>query len=134
MIYAVYNYFTNKPTFFDPALNPNAFADAEALLLSNRQEALALPEIVQQFTILRVIQVEGGEKWEPANLSTDPEDGDYQVFDYHTGLYTFYDFLSQAISAMEALKQQWLVERNLDHVAELPGYPKPPVPNVEPNA
>jgi len=130
MIYAVYNYFTNEPTFFDPALNPNALVDAEALLLVNRTEALALPEIVQQFTILRVIQVEGGEKWEPANLSTDPEDGDYQVFDYHTGLYTFYDFLSQAISAMNYLKQQWLVERNLDHVTELPGYPpKPPAAN-----
>jgi hypothetical protein len=130
MIYAVYNYSTNKPTYFDPATNPNALADAEALLLTYRAEALTLPNIAQQFTILRVIQIDGGEKWEPANLDTDPEDGDYQVFDYHTGQYTFYDFKSEAVSAMNALKQQWLVECNLDHVTELPGYPpKPPAAN-----
>lgn len=135
MIYAVYNYFTNQPTYFDPAINPNALADAQALLLTYREEALSSPNIAQQFIILRVTQVEGGEKWAPANLQTDPEEGDYQVFDYHTGVYTFYDFLSQAISAMEALKQQWIIECNLDHVSELPDYPKPkpPILNAEPN-
>ena len=123
MIYAVYNYFTNKPTYFDPALNPNALADAEALLVIYREEALNYSPVVQQFTILRVTQVEDGEKWAPANLQTDPEDGDYQVFDYHTGLYTFYGFKSMAINTMNSLKQQFIIENHLDKPIELPFIP-----------
>lgn len=125
MIYVVYNYLTNQPTYFDPAINPNALVDAEALLATYRAEALALPNIALQFTILRVIQVEGGEKWAPANLDTDPEDGDYQVFDYHTGQYTFYNLKSLAINAMETLKQQFLSENNLNKPQEIPQIPTP---------
>jgi hypothetical protein len=130
MRYKVINYITHDFVIFDTATDPNALVDAEALLAVYREEALNYPPVVQQFTILRVTQVEGGEKWAPANLQTDPEDGDYQVFNYHTGVYTFYDFLSQAISAMEALKQQFLVENWLDKPIELPPpHPYPPTNN-----
>lgn len=134
MVYEVLNYLTNKPTYFDAETNPNALAEAEALLTTYRAEAFAQPSVQLQFTILRVVSVEGGEKWEPADLSTDPEEGDFQVFDYHTGQYTFYDFKSQAISAMEALKQQFLVENNLDKPIELPEMPPPrPTPSTNDN-
>lgn len=134
MVYEVIEYLTGKPTFFDADTNPNAFAEAEALLATYRAEVLALPNIELQFTILRVVPVEGGEKWEPADLSTDPEEGDFQVLDYHTGQYTFYDFKSEAIAAMEVLKQQFLVENHLDKPIELPSMPPPrPTPSTHDN-
>jgi hypothetical protein len=134
MVYEIISYFTNKSTYFDAETNPNALAEAEAALSVYRSEALADPAVALYFTILRVVPVEGGEKWEPADLATDPGDGDYQVFDYHTGQYTRHDLLPDAVQAMEACKEQFLVENNLDKPIELPEMPPPrPKPPVDAN-
>jgi hypothetical protein len=129
MVYEAIDFFTNKSTYFDADTDPNALAEANALLAQYRTAALADPAITLYFIILKVVSVEGGKKSEPADLTTDPENGDYEVFDYHTGQYTRYDLLSNAVQAMEASKEQFLVENNLDKPIELPSMP-PPRPTI----
>ena len=123
MVYEAIDFFTNKSTYFDADTNPNALAEANALVAQYRAAALAYPPVVLYFVILKVIPVEGGKKSEPVDLATDPEEGDYEVFDYHTGQYTRHSFLSDAVQAMETSKQQFLVESRIDKPTELPEIP-----------
>jgi hypothetical protein len=131
MVYEAIDFFTNKSTYFNAETDPNALVEANALVAQYRAAALAYPPIALYFIILKVVPAEGGEKWEPADLATDPEEGDFQVFDYYTGQYTFYDFKSEAIAAMDARKQQFLVENNLDKPIELPEMPPTPIRPVK---
>jgi hypothetical protein len=125
MVYEAIDFFTNKSTYFNAETDPNALAEANALVAQYRAAALAAPNIALYFVILKVVPVEGGEKWEPADLDTDPGDGDYEVFDYYTGTYDRFDLLPDAIAAMESRKQQFIVENNLDKPIELPEMPPP---------
>jgi hypothetical protein len=132
MVYEAIDFFTNKSTYFNSETDPNALAEANALLVQYRAAALADPAVTLYFTILKVVPVEGGEKWEPADLATDPGDGDYEVFNYYTGTYDRFDLLPDAIAAMDARKQQFIVENNLDKPIELPEMPPPrPIPPAQ---
>jgi len=125
MVYEAIDFFTNKSTYFNAETDPNALTEANALLAQYRTAALADPTISLYFIILKVVSVEGGEKWEPADLTTDPGDGDYEVFNYYAGTYDRFDLLSDAIAEMQARKQQFIVENNLDKPIELPSMPPP---------
>jgi hypothetical protein len=118
------NYVTGQRTYFDADTNPNALAEAEALLATFRVEALALPEIAKYFVILKVIFEDNGQKWVPADLATDPAEGDYQVFDFQTGAYTPITQLAEAVQLMETRQKLFFAENRLDYPTELPSMPK----------
>lgn len=121
MIFQV-NTFYNIPEFFDDATNPNARAEAEALLAQVRAEVLARE--TERFSICASF-VDGENSVWRALLEDDPEDTTCHVFDTLTGAYTQVATKTEAYAINEQKKQNFLNSCGLDAVVELEEMPQP---------
>ena len=121
MIYQVIGY-NVEPTYFDEATNPNAKAEAEALLVQKQTDVLAYEAV--RFSICATFVDGNNTTWREVQES-DPEDTICQVFDTFTGSYTQCANKTEAY-ALNAQKQQaFLASIGLDKVIELTELPKP---------
>ena len=121
MIYMV-NGYNVGPTYFDETTNPNAKADAEALLVQKQQDVLAYEAI--RFSICATFVDGNNTIWREIQDS-DPEDTICQVFNTFKGQYTEYPNKTTANAANVVIKQQFLVSAGLDKIIELTEIPKP---------
>lgn len=124
MIYQV-NRFYDKPEYFDEATNPNAKADAEALLAQVRSEVLT--KEAGRFSICATF-VNGSDTTWRSVQDSDPENTECQVFDPITGQYTQVATKTEAYALNEQKKQEFLVSCRLDKVIELEQMPTPAQP------
>jgi hypothetical protein len=123
MIYQVNN-IDNGPTYFDDATNTNARAEAQTLLATNQQTYIQ--NRLKDFHIAKITHNGIGEVWVTANPASDPNEGNYQTFNYTTGLYEVASNLSAAIATQETKKQELLVAAGLNQVRELTEMPRTP--------
>lgn len=121
MIYQV-NGFNVKPTYFDEAANPNAKAEAEALLNQKRAEVLVLEAV--RFSICSTFINGNDTTWREVQDS-DPEDTVCQVFDTFSGSYTQVNNKTDAHILNEQKKQEFLTSIGMDKVYELTKMPEP---------
>lgn len=119
MIYKVNGYNTES-TYFDETTNPNAKADAEALLSEKQKEVLAYEAV--RFSICSTFVNGNDTTWREVQES-DPENTVCQVFDTFTGTYTEVQNKTEAYSLNEQKKQQFLASVQLDKVYELEAMP-----------
>jgi hypothetical protein len=119
MIYKV-NKFYDLPQYFDEATNPNAKADAEALLTQVRAEVLE--KEAGRFSICATFVNGNDTTWREVQDS-DPEDTVCQVFDTLTGQYTQAVTKTEAYALNEQKKQELLISCGLDAVIELEEMP-----------
>lgn len=119
MIYQI-NKFYDKPEYFDEATNPNAKAEAEALLVQVRAEVLE--KEAGRFSICATFVNGNNTTWRQVQES-DPEDTVCQVFDSMTGQYTQAATKTEAYALNEQKKQEFLVSCGLDAVIELEEMP-----------
>jgi hypothetical protein len=119
MIYKVFGYNT-QPTYFDEAVNINAKAEAEALLVQ-RQEEVLLNEALR-FSICAIFVDGNNTTWREV-LDSDPEDTVCQVFDTFAGGYTECANKTEAFALNEQKKQAFLTEIKLDKVYEVEVIP-----------
>ena len=127
MIYQV-NGYSIEPIYFDEATNPNAKADAEALLTQKQTDVLVYEAV--RFSICATFVIGNDTTWREIQES-DPEDTVCQVFDTFTGTYTQCANKTEAY-ALNAQKQQaFLASVGLDKVIELAEMPKP-APTIQP--
>jgi hypothetical protein len=130
MIYKV-NGFNVEPTYFDDTTNPNAKAEAEALLAQKQQDVLAYEAV--RFSVCATFVNGNDTTWREVQES-DPEDTVCQVFDTFTGQYTQCSNKTEAFALNNQKKQTFLVSVELDKVYELeamPGTPTQPQPVTE---
>jgi hypothetical protein len=120
MFYKVNNGYTAS-TYFNSEINPNAKTEAQALLISNQQTYIQ--NRIQNFHIAKIITNDIGEVWLTANQDTDPNEGNYQTFNYTTGLYEISSNLAEAVATQEKRKQELLTNAGLDQVFELEQMP-----------
>jgi hypothetical protein len=120
MIYIV-NGYNVEPTYFDEATNPNAKAEAEALLLQKQQDVLAYE--AGRFSVCATFVNGNDTIWREVQES-DPEDTACQVFDTFTGQYTQCANKTEAYALNEQKKQQFLASINLDKLGEMAEMPK----------
>lgn len=120
MIFKV-NKFYAEPEYFDGATNPNAKADAEALLAQVRSEVLEKEAV--RFSICATFVDGNNTTWREVQDS-DPEDTICQVFDTFTGSYTQVPNKTEAYALNEQKKQTFLTSCGLDVVVELDKMPE----------
>lgn len=106
--------------YFDDSINPNAKADAEAMLIQKRAEALTKHAV--RFSICSTFVDGNNSTWRTVEDS-DPEDTICQVFNYSTGRYTECQNKTQAIAMNEQIKETFLAEIMLDKVYEVDSIP-----------
>jgi hypothetical protein len=128
MIYKV-NKFYVEPEYFDEATNPNAKAEAEALLAQVRVEVLEKEAV--RFSICAEFVVGSDTTWR-AIQDTDPEDTSCLVLDTSTGTYTKVNNKTEAYALNEQIKQNFLSECMLDTLVEITDMSMEPVNNVIP--
>jgi hypothetical protein len=116
------NGFNAKPTYFDDATNPNAKAEAEALLSQKQQDVLAYEAV--RFSICATFVNGNDTVWREIQ-EADPEDTICQVFDTLTGQYTQVNNKTEAFVLNEQKKNQFLQSVCLDTVYELTEMPQP---------
>jgi hypothetical protein len=121
MIYIV-NGYNVEPTYFDETTNPNAKADAEALLAQKQQDVLAYEAV--RFSICATF-VDGNDTTWREIQDSDPEDTVCQVFDTFTGQYTQVASKTESYALNEQIKQQFLASAKLDKLEELAKMPAP---------
>jgi hypothetical protein len=121
MIYRV-NGYNVEPTYFDEATNPNAKADAEALLTQKQADVLAYEAV--RFSICATFVNGNDTTWREVQGS-DPEDTICQVFDTLTGQYTQVPNKTEAFALNEQKKELFLESVELDKVYEISELPKP---------
>jgi hypothetical protein len=119
MIYQV-NGYNAEPTYFDDATNPNAKADAEALLLQKQQDVLAYEAV--RFSICATFVNGNDTTWREVQES-DPEDTICQVFDTFTGSYTQCANKTEAFALNNQKQQSFLASVGLDRVFEIEALP-----------
>jgi hypothetical protein len=119
MIYQVNKFYT-QPEYFDEATNPNAKADAEALLAKVRADVLQ--KEAGRFSICATFVNGNNTTWREVQES-DPEDTVCQVFDTFTGTYTQVDTKTEARALNEQKKQEFLTSSSLISVLELEKMP-----------
>lgn len=107
--------------YFDDSTNPNAKAEAEALLAKLRADELVTEAV--RFSICAIFVNGNDHTWRELQ-ETDPEDTICQVFDHMTGLYTQCANKTEAHTLNEQKKQEFLTMQNLHKVSELLEMPK----------
>lgn len=128
MIYKVNGYNTNS-IYFDEINNPNAKADAEALLAQKQADVLAYEAV--RFSVCATFVNGNDTTWREIQDS-DPEDTICQVFDHINGSYTQVNSKKEANALNEKRKQEFLVSLKLDKVEELTEMPTiSNLPNLE---
>lgn len=130
MIYKVNGYNTDA-TYFDEANNPNAKADADALLAQKQQDVLAYEAV--RFSVCATFVNGNDTTWREVQES-DPEDTICQVFDTFTGTYTQCANKTEAFALNAQKQQDFLASVGLDKVYELeqmPGTPTQQQPLTE---
>lgn len=121
MIYQVNGYNT-QPTYFDETTNPNAKAEADALLAQKQSDVLAYEAV--RFSVCATFVNGNDTTWREVQES-DPEETVCQVFDTFTGTYTQCVNKTEAF-ALNAQKQyDFLLSLGLDKVYELEQMPSP---------
>jgi hypothetical protein len=121
MIYQVLNGY-GEDTYFDGATNPNAITEAQALLATNQQTFIQ--NRLKDLHIAKITHNGIGEVWATANPASDPNEGNYQTFNYTTGLYEVASNLAAAIATQETKKQELLAAAGLIQVFELNEMPR----------
>ena len=121
MIFQV-NTFYATPSFFDEATNPNARAEAEALLAQVRIEVFE--KEAARFSICATF-VDGNDTTWREIQDSDPEDTTCQVFNTLSGSYTQVSNKTEAYALNEQNKQNFLVSCGLDAIVELEEMPQP---------
>lgn len=94
---------------------------ANAKLIDNRSAYFA--EQSFRFPISKVTVSGENTTWQLANLDSDPEDFEYQLFNHKIGLHEVCNSLSQAVVKKEALIKQFLDECGLDKWTTLDSIP-----------
>lgn len=112
MIYKV-NGFNVEPTYFDDTTNPNAKAEAEALLAQKQADVLAYEAV--RFSVCATFVNGNDTTWREVQDS-DPEDTVCQVFDTFTGIYTQCANKTEAFALNDQKKQAFLASVLLDKV------------------
>ena len=120
VIYQVFRYNTELPTYFDEATNINAKADAEALLAQRQKETLESEAC--RFSICAVFTVRNRTTWRELR-DTDPEDTICQVFDTFTGTYTQVNSKTEAYALNRIKQANFLASTMLDKVYEVDVIP-----------
>jgi hypothetical protein len=119
MIYQV-NGYNVEPTYFDESINPNAKADADALLVQKQTDVLAFEAV--RFSICATFVNGNDTTWREIQES-DPEDTICQVFDTFTGTYTEVPNKTAAYALNAEKQQAFLASVGLDKVVELTEMP-----------
>jgi hypothetical protein len=127
MIYQV-NGYNVEPIYFDDSTNPNAKADAEALLAQKQKDVLSYEAV--RFSICSTFVDGNNTTWREVQES-DPEDTICQVFDTFTGTYTEVPNKTAAYALNAEKQQAFLASVGLDKVTELEEMPKP-APTTQP--
>jgi hypothetical protein len=117
MIYRFLDQVKYIECFFEDRETAEA-ARLEAAAAYLEQEAYRFPPI-QHVTI----NAAGDHTWRPVTDS-DPNDGEYRVFNHITGLNEEYSTLSSAKARLEMLKQELLKMGHLDCLQELTEMPR----------
>ena len=123
MIYLVKNPAKQEKTYFDEATSSTAKADADALLLTVRQEVLE--KEAYRFSINKETVVGNDTMWSAADLENDPEVYDYLVFNQKTGTYQKCTTLSEAKALNIQMQTEFLTNSGLDAPEELEKIPEP---------
>jgi hypothetical protein len=121
MIYKV-NGYNAEPTYFDELDNPNAKADAEALLIETQQTVLAAEAV--RFSVCATFVDGNNTTWREVQES-DHEDTICQVFDTFTGQYTECPNKTEAHTLNAQKQQAFLASIGFDKVIELTEMPQP---------
>lgn len=119
MIYQV-NGYNVEPTYFDDSINPNAKADAEALLAQKQKDVLAYE--ANRFSICATFVSGNDTTWREIQES-DPEETICQVFDHMVGSYTQVANKTDAYFLNVQKQQAFLASIGLDKVYELTEMP-----------
>lgn len=130
MIYKVNGYNTDA-TYFDEATNPNAKAEADALLAQKQTDVLAYEAV--RFSVCATFVNGNDTTWREVQES-DSEDTVCQVFDTFTGTYTQCANKTEAFALNAQKQQDFLAYVQLDKVYELeqmPNTPTQPQPLTE---
>lgn len=128
MIYQV-NQWNDKPQYFDEATNPNAKADADALLVTTQADVLVKEAV--RFSVCATFVNGNDTTWREVQDS-DPEETICQVFDTFTGTYTQCANKTEAFALNEQKKQAFLASVGLDKVIELTEMPPKPGSMAQP--
>lgn len=111
MKYRLFNLVTNEEEFFETI-----------------EEAVAKNELIKQayitqeayrFTIAKELVNGNDTTWLNADLTNDPEDAIYQVFNHKTGVHEQFMSLSAAKQRIDALKQEFLNEVFIKAITEV---------------
>lgn len=119
MIYKVSGYNTDA-TYFDEATNPNAKAEAEALLAQKQTDVLAYEAV--RFSVCATFVNGNDTTWREVQ-EADPEDTICQVFDTFTGTYTQCANKTEAFALNAQKQQDFLASVQLDKIEELTEMP-----------
>lgn len=103
------------PTYFDDAINPNAKAEAEALLAQRRAETLL--QEAARFSICATFVSGNDTVWRELR-EDDPEDTTCHVFDHLIGEYEEVQGKTAAYELNEQRKEEFLAASGLDTVRE----------------
>lgn len=114
MIYQV-NTYNGVPTYFDEVDNPNAKADAEALLAERRAQTLI--QEAARFSICATFVSGNDTVWRELR-EDDPEDTTCHVFDHLLGEYEEVKGKTLAYQLNEQRKEEFLASAGLDKVYE----------------
>jgi len=126
LIFHVFNYNT-AASYFDPALDVEAEEKANALLVQNRADVLALED--SRFSIAATFASGSDVVWRNM-LETDPEEYTYQVFNTFTGQHDAYPTKTEALAAKAMLQEQFLTSLAMDKVYTVEKIPAEQQPAV----
>jgi hypothetical protein len=100
MIYfLVPNYVTGQRKFYADE------SEANAAFVANRRTFTE--QEAYRFTVVKVVVEGNNTTWLSANPDTDPEDGEYQVFNMSTGQYEQFQSFSTALMRHKELKEDF---------------------------
>jgi hypothetical protein len=106
VIYQIRNVITNSYDYVE-------YEDlANAKLAENRAEYLKQEE--SRFSVAKITVVGNDTTWSNADLNSDPEDAEYQVFNQYTGVHEKVDSLSLAKARKQEIINQFTIECGLD--------------------
>lgn len=126
MIFKVFNY-NAAATYFDTTLDVEAEEKANALLIQNRTNVLALED--SRFSIAATFTSGSDVVWRNM-LETDPEEYTYQVFNTFTGQHDPYPTKTEALAAKAKLQEEFLSVLAMDKVYTVEAIPAEQQPIV----